>query len=59
MAYTKYASTFDNKAEAGTSLHRIRRLIDECIINTVLVAKLILKLRPVKGPYFLSMDRIN
>lgn len=59
VAYTKLASAFDNEAEAGSSLRRIQRLIAECIINTDLIAKLILKLIPVKGPYSLSMDRTN
>ena len=59
VAYTKLASAFDNEAEAGSSLRRIQRLIAECIINTDLIAKLILKLIPVKGPYSQSMDRTN
>ena len=59
VAYTKLASAFDNEAVAGSSLRRIQRLIAECIINTDLIAKLILKLIPVKGAYPLSMDRTN
>ena len=59
IAYTKLAAAFDNEAEACSSLRRIQRLIAECVINTDLIAKLILKLIPVKGPYSLSMDRTN
>ncbi len=59
VAYTKLASAFDNEAETASSLRRIQRLIAECIINTDLIARLILKLIPVKGPYSLSMDRTN
>ena len=59
VAYTKLASAFDNEAEAASSLRGIRRLIAECVINTDLIARLILKLIPVKGPYSLSMDRTN
>lgn len=59
IAYTKIASSFDNEAGAGSSLRRIQRLIAECVINTDLIAKLILKLIPVKGPYSLSLDRTN
>lgn len=59
IAYTKLASAFDNEAGADSSLRRIQRLIAECVINTVLIAKLILKLIPVKGPYSLSLDRTN
>lgn len=59
ITYTKLASAFDNEAGAGSSLSRIQRLIAECVINTDLIAKLILKLIPVKGPYSLSLDRTN
>lgn len=59
IAYTRLASAFDNEAEAASSLRRIQRLIAECVINTDLIARLILKLIPVKGPYSLSMDRTN
>lgn len=59
VAYTKLASAFDTKATAGSSLRRIQCLIAECVIDTDLIAKLILKLIPVKGPYNLAMDRTN
>lgn len=59
VAYTKLASAFDTDATAGSSLRRIQRLIAECVIDTDLIAKLILKLIPVKGPYNLAMDRTN
>ena len=59
MNLARIKATFDNKAEASSSLRRIQRLIAECIINTDLIAKLILKLIPIKGPYSLSMDRTN
>ena len=59
VAYTKLASAFDTEATAGSSLRRIQRLIAECMIDTDLIAKLILKLIPVKGPYDLAMDRTN
>lgn len=59
VAYTKLASAFETKADAGSSLRRIQRLIAECIIDTDIIAKLILKLLPIKGPYSLSLDRTN
>ena len=43
----------------GSCVRRIQRLIAECVIDTDLIAKLILKLIPVKGPYNLAMDRTN
>ena len=45
VTYTKLAAAFDNGALAGSSLRRIQRLIAECVINTDLIAKLILKLQ--------------
>lgn len=59
IAYTKLASAFDSEAEASSSLRRIQRLIAECVINGALIARLILRLIPVKGPYSLSIDRSN
>ena len=57
IAYTKLASAFDNEAGAGSSLRWIQRLIAECVINIDLIAKPILKIILVKGPYSLSLDR--
>lgn len=59
VAYTKLAAAFDNEAAASSSLRRIQRLIAECVIDTYIIAKLILKLIPVAGPYDLAMDRTN
>lgn len=59
ITYTKLASSFDTKATANSSLRRIQRLIAQCVIDTTLIAKLILKLIPIKGPYNLAMDRTN
>ena len=59
VAYTKLAAAFDNEAAASSSLRRIQRFIAECVIDTDLIAKLILKLIPVSGPYDLAMDRTN
>lgn len=59
VTYAKLASGFETKAEASSSLRRIQRLIAECVIGSDIIAKLILKLLPVKGPYSLSMDRTN
>lgn len=59
VAYTRLASAFDTDAMIGSCVRRIQRLIAECVIDTDLIAKLILKLIPVKGPYNLAMDRTN
>ena len=58
VTYTKLAA-FDNEAAASSSLRRIQLFIVECVIDTDLIAKLILKLIPVSGPYDLAMDRTN
>lgn len=47
MSYTKLTSAFDNDVEAGSLLHRLHRLIAECIINTDLITKLILKFKGI------------
>ena len=59
VAYTKLAAAFDNEAAASSSLRRIQRFIAECVIDTDLIAKLILKLIPVSWAYDLAMDRTN
>jgi len=59
VTYTKLAAAFDSEVAAGSSLRRIQRLIAECVINTDLIAKLILKLIPVHSPYNLTLDRTN
>ena len=59
VAYTKLSAAFETDAEAYSSLRRIQRLIASSVIDTDLIAKLILKLIPVEGPYNLAMDRTN
>ena len=59
VTYTKLAAAFDSNAASGSSLRRIQRLIAQCEISTDFIAKLILKLIPVAGPYNLTMDRTN
>lgn len=57
VTYTKLVAAFDSNAASGSSLRRIQRLIAQCEISTDLIAKLILKLIPVQGPYNLTLDR--
>ena len=57
VTYTKLAAAFDSDGASGSSLRRIQRLIAQCEINTDLIAKLILKLIPVQGPYNLKFRK--
>ena len=59
VTYTKLASAFESNAASGSTLRRIQRLIAQCVISTDLIAKLILKLIPVRSPYNLTLDRTN
>lgn len=60
VSYSKLSGAFDNPdADASSSLRRIQRFMAECILDKGLIAKFILKLLPVKGPYTLAMDRTN
>ena len=60
VTYSKLASAFDSNAASGSSLRRIQRLIAQCEISTDLIAKLILKLIPVQGPYnLLTLAKIH
>ncbi len=57
--FTKLASAFDNKAEKDSSMRRIQRFMAQSVLNTDLIAKVIVRLLPFKGPFTLSMDRTN
>lgn len=59
FTYSKLASAFDSNAASESSRRRIQRLIAQCEISTDLIAKLILKLILVQGPYNLTLDRTN
>ncbi len=59
VTYSKLASAFDSNAASKSSLRRIQRLIAQCEICIDLIAKLILKLILVQGPYNLTLDRTN
>ena len=59
VTYSKLASAFDSNAASESSLRRIQRLIAQCEICIDLIAKLILKLILVQGPYNLTLDRTS
>lgn len=59
VSYMNPASVFDSEAEASSLLRGIQRLVAECVIITDRIAKLILKLIPVGGPYSLPLDRTD
>ena len=55
VAYTKLAYAFDPRLQQVLLFGES----NACVIVKDLIAKLILKLIPVKGPYDLAMDRTN
>ena len=57
--FSKLASAFDNRASKDSSMRRIQRFMAQTVLNMDLVARVIMKLLPSKGPYTLSMDRTN
>jgi len=57
--FSKLASAFDNRTSKDSSMRRIQRFMAQTVLNMDVVAKLVMKLLPVKGPYVLSMDRTN
>ena len=58
VSYSKNATTL-NDPETCTNLRRIQRFFTEFSINFDLVARLLIAIISVKGPYQLSLDRTN
>ena len=59
VSFEKLATSFDSEVGTSSSLRRIQRFMALYVLDTGLVAKLVLKLLPVKPPYRLVMDRTN
>ena len=57
--FAKLSTAFGGKADSLSSMRRIQRFMSGYDLDFSLVAKLIFKLLPHKGPYVLSMDRTN
>lgn len=57
--FAKLATAFGGKADALSSMRRIQRFMADYDLDLSIVARLIFKLLPHKGPYTLSMDRTN
>ena len=57
--FSKLASAFDNRTPKDSSMRRIQRFMAQTVLNLDIVAKVVMKLLPEKGPYVLSMDRTN
>ena len=57
--FAKLASAFDNRASKDSSMRRIQRFMAQTVLNMALVARVVMRLLPEKGPYVLTMDRTN
>ena len=57
--FARLSTAFCGKASAPSSMRRIQRFMSGYDLDFSLVAKVIFKLLPHKGPYVLSMDRTN
>ena len=57
--FAKLSAAFGGKADSLSSMRRIQRFMSGYDLDFSLVAKIIFKLLPHKGPYVLSMDRTN
>lgn len=55
----KLASAFDNRASKDSSMRRIQRFMAQTVLSMDLVARVVMRLLPEKGPYVLTMDRTN
>ena len=59
VCFSKLATCFDSPASASSCLRRIQRFYAKQTLNSDLVARLIFRLLPVKGPLQLAIDRTN
>lgn len=61
VSFGKLSTAFENhgQATASSSLRRIQRFVASYALDLGLVAKLLIKLIPVKGPYQLAIDRTD
>ncbi len=61
VTFSKLSTAFETKgkASAESSLRRIQRFVASYVLNLDLMAKTIMKLIPIKGPYQLAIDRTN
>lgn len=57
--YERLAQGFDNPVELSSNLRRIQRFFASFALDSDLVARLLYKLIPFKGPYKLTLDRTN
>ena len=55
----RLAVAFDSEADSLSSMRRIQRFLASYVLNFDLIACIIFRLLPHRGPYVLSMDRTN
>ena len=59
VCFSKLATCFDSKAKSDSCLRRIQRFYAKHTLDSDLVARLIFRLLPVKGPLQLAIDRTS
>ena len=59
VCFSKLAACFDSKAKSDSCLRRIQRFFAKHTLDSDLVARLIFRLLPVKGPLQLAIDRTS
>ena len=57
--YQRLAEGFDKENEVSSNLRRIQRFFASFDLSSDLIARLLYKLIPIKGPFKLSIDRTN
>ena len=58
VSYSKNAVTLNNR-KICSNLRRIKRFFTEFSIDFNVIARLLVAIIPIKGPYQLSLDRTN
>ena len=59
VCFSLLAASFDSPAKADSCLRRIQRFFSEHDLSPDLIARVIFRLLPMRGPFRLAMDRTN
>lgn len=59
VCLSKLAGAFDGMASRDSSMRRIQRFLSQATLDMSVLARFLMSLVPVDGPYTLAMDRTN